>query len=112
MKATIYIYMCTSLSQLLLATHAQLSSQLLTSLIMLHNYVYIVRLHMFIYTYVYIVQKRLSPPITWPCHAHKVDTSPAFRQYHAEDILYTTPIIFNWELGQYRCYGNLSVISH
>ena len=52
---------------------------------------------MFIYTYVYIIQKRPSPPIPLPCHAHKVDTSPAFQQYHAEKIGYTTPIIFNWE---------------
>ena len=51
---------------------------------------------MFIYTYLYIVQKRPSPPIPRPCHGHKVDTSPAFQQYHAEEIGYTTPLIFNW----------------
>ena len=34
---------------------------------------------MFIYTNIYIVQKRPSPPIPRPCHAHKVDTSPAIR---------------------------------
>ena len=44
------------------------------------TFVYIVRIHMFIYTYVYIVQKRPSPPIPRPCHAHKVDTSPAIRR--------------------------------
>ena len=71
--------MCMSPSELLLATHTQLSSQLLAP----NNhatYVYIVRIHMFIYTYVYIVQKRPSQPIPRPCHAHKVDTSPAIRQ--------------------------------
>ena len=49
--------MCMSTSKLLLATHMQLSSQLLAPI---NNaaYVYIVRVHMFIYTYVYIVQKR------------------------------------------------------
>ena len=53
---------------------------------------------MFIYTYVYIIQKRLSPHIPRPCRAHKVDTSPAFKQYQAEEIGHTTPVIFNWEL--------------
>ena len=47
--------MCTSPSQLLLATHTQLSSQLLAP-INNATYVYIVRIHMFIYTYVYIVK--------------------------------------------------------
>ena len=56
---------------------------------------------MFTYTYVYIVQKRPSPPIQRSCRAHKVDTSPAFRQYHAEEIGYTTPIIFNWGVFQH-----------
>ena len=51
---------------------------------------------MFMNTYVYIVKKRPSPPIPRPCHAHKVDTSPAFQQYHAEEIGNITPIIFNW----------------
>ena len=71
--------MCMSPSQLLLATHTQLSSQLLASV---NNaiYVYIVRIHMFIYTYVYIVQKLPSPPIPRPCPTHKVDTSPAIRR--------------------------------
>ena len=41
---------------------------------------------MFIYTYVYIVQKLASAPIPRPCHAHNVDTSPAFHQNHAEEI--------------------------
>ena len=63
------------------------------------TYVYIVRIHMFIYTYVYIVQTRPFPPIPRSCHAHKVDISPAFQQYHAEEIGYTTPIIFNWVVG-------------
>ena len=54
--------------------------------------------YMFIYTYVYIVQKRPSQPIPRPCHTHKLDTSPAFQQYLAEEIGYTTPIIFNWVL--------------
>ena len=71
--------MCMSLSQLLLATHTQLSSQLLASI---NNaiYVYIVRIRIFIYTYVYIVQKRPSPPIPRTCHAQKVDTSMAIRR--------------------------------
>ena len=56
---------------------------------------------MFIYTYVYIVQKRPSPPIPRPCHAHKVDTSPAFQQYHTVEIGYTTPLTFNWEVAAY-----------
>ena len=43
--------MCMSPSQLLLATHTQLSSQLLAP-INNATYVYIVRSHMFIYTYV------------------------------------------------------------
>ena len=51
---------------------------------------------MFIYTYVYIVQKQPSMPIPRPCHAHKVDTSLAIQQYHTEEINYTTTIIFNW----------------
>ena len=59
--------------------HTQLSSQLLAP-INNATYVYIVRIHMYIYTYVYIVQKRPSPPIPRPCHAHKVDTSPAIRR--------------------------------
>ena len=63
----------------------------------IYSYVYVVRLHMFIYTYVYIVQKRLSAPIPRPCHAHKVDTSQAFQQYHAKETSYTMPINFNWE---------------
>ena len=71
--------MCLSPSQLLLATHTQLSSQLLAP-INNATYVYIVRIHMFIYTNVYIVQKRPSPPIPRPCHALKVDTSPAIRR--------------------------------
>ena len=91
MKATV----CMSPSQLLFATHTQLSAQLLAP-INNATYVYIVRIHMFIYTYVYIVQKRPSQPFPRPCHAHKVDTSPAFQQYHAEEIGYTTPIILNW----------------
>ena len=74
--------MCLSPSQLLLATHTQLSSELLVPI---NNA-----------TYVYIVQKRPSPLIPRPCHAHKVDTSPAFQQCYAEEIGYTTPIIFNW----------------
>ena len=50
--------MCMSPSQLSLATHTQLSSQLLAP-INKATYVYIVRIHMFIYTYIYIyiVQK-------------------------------------------------------
>ena len=43
------------------------------------EYVYIVRIHVFVYTYVCIVQKRPSHPIPRPCHAHKADTSPAIR---------------------------------
>ena len=42
-----------------------------------------------------IVQKLPSPPIPRPCHAHKLYASPAFQQYHAEEIGHTTPIIFN-----------------
>ena len=61
---------------------------------------------MFIYTYVYMVQKRPSLPIARPCHAPKVDTSPAFQQYHAEEIGYTTPIIFNWGVLQ-RIKGSI-----
>ena len=89
--------MCMSPSQLLLATRTQLFSQLLAP-INNATYVYIIRILMFIYRYVYIVQKRPSPPIPRLCHAHKVDTSPAFQQYHAEEIGYTTPIIFNCEI--------------
>ena len=53
------------------------------------------------YTYLYIYMCIYSPKTAVPthsaaCHAHKVDTSPAFHQYHAEEIGYTTPIIFNW----------------
>ena len=66
-------------SELLLATHMQLSSQLLAP-INNATYVYIVRIHMFIYSYVYIEQKRPSPPIPRPCHVHKVDTSPGIRR--------------------------------
>ena len=49
-----------------------------------------------------------------PCHAYKVDTPPAFHQYHAEEIGYTTHTIFNWglpgsipyaQLGELRIYG-------
>ena len=47
--------------------------------------------------HVYIVQKWPSPSHSRPCNAYKVDTSPAFQQYHSEEIGYTTPIIFNWE---------------
>ena len=54
------------------------------------------------YTYVHIVQKRASMPIPRPCHAHKVDTSPAFHQYHAEEIGFTTTIIFNWDVTLLR----------
>ena len=68
--------MCISPAQLLLATHTQVSSQLL-ALINNATYVYIICIHMFIYTYVHIVQKRPYLPIPRPCHAHKVDTSPA-----------------------------------
>ena len=89
--------MCISPSQLLLATHKQLSSQLLAP-INNATYVYIAHTPMYIYTYVYVVQKRPSTPIPRSCHAHKVDTSPAFKQYHAEEIGYTTTIIFNWEV--------------
>ena len=73
--------------QLLLATHTQLSSQFLSP-INNATYVYIVRIHKFIYTYVYIVQKRPSPTIPRPCQAHKVDISSAIRlrltKYHTE----------------------------
>ena len=60
---------------------------------------YIVRIHMFIYiyTHIYIVQKRPSHPIPRLCHAYKVDTSPTFQHYHAEKIGYTTPKNFNLE---------------
>ena len=51
---------------------------------------------MFIYTCVYLVQKRPSPPIPRPCQANKVDTSPALQKYHAEEIGYATPLIFHW----------------
>ena len=89
--------MCMSPSQLLLATHTP--SQLLAP-INNATYVYIAHIPMYIYTYVYVyvVQKRPSTPIPRPCHAHKVDTSPAFHQYHAEEIGYTTTVIFNWDV--------------
>ena len=48
---------------------------------------------MFIYTYVYIVQKLPSLPIPRPCH---MDTSLAFQQYQATEFGYATPVIFNW----------------
>ena len=60
-------------------THTQLSSQLLAPVNNV-THVYIVRIHMFIYTYVSIVQKQPSPPIRRHCHAHKGDTSPAIRR--------------------------------
>ena len=71
--------MCMSPSQLLLATHTQLASQLLAP-INNATYVYVVRIHMFIYVYLYIVQTRTFPPISRPCHTHKVDTSRAIRR--------------------------------
>ena len=70
-------------SQLLLATYMQLSSQLLAP-INNATYVYITNIPMYIYTCVYVVQKRPSMQIPWPCHDHKVDTLPAFNQYHAK----------------------------
>ena len=81
--------MCMLPSQLLLATHTQLSSQLLAPI---NNapYVYVVHIHMYIYTYVYVVKN--GHPC--PCHAHEVETSPEFHQYHAEEIRYTKTIIF------------------
>ena len=57
MKATV----CMSPSQLLLATHTQLSSQLLAS-INNATYVYIVRIHMFIYVYHIAVFGQLYGP--------------------------------------------------
>ena len=66
-------------SQLLLATHTQLSSQLFAP-INNFQYVYIAHIPMYIYTYVYVVQKRPSNTIPRPCDSHKVDTSPAFHQ--------------------------------
>ena len=41
---------------------------------------------MFRFTYVYIVQKLASTLIPRHCHAHKVDTSPAFHKYLAEEM--------------------------
>ena len=61
---------------------SQLFSQLLAT-INNATYVYLVHIHMFIYTNVYIVQKRPSPPIPRPCQANKVDTSPAIRRRFA-----------------------------
>ena len=49
----------------------------------------------YIHIYVYVVQKRPSKHIPRPCHAHKVDNSPAFQQYRAEETDYATTIIFN-----------------
>ena len=71
--------MSMSPSQLLLATHTQLSSQLLAP-INNSTYVYIVYIHMFIHTFAYIDKNRPSPPIPRLCHAHKVDTSPEIRR--------------------------------
>ena len=98
--------MCMSPSQLMLATHTQLSSQLLAPI---NNaaYVYIAHIPMYINTYVCVVLKLASKPIPRPCHAHKVDTSPAFYKYHAEEIGYTTTIIFDWEVfSQTLAHGN------
>ena len=76
---------------IIVATHTQLSSQLLAPINNATN-VYIAHIPMYIYTNVYVIQKRLSTPYL----AHKVDTSPAFHQYHAEEIGYTKTIIFYW----------------
>ena len=63
MKATTCMSIM-SPSQLLLATHTQLSSELLASI---NNaaYVYIVRIHMFIYIYICIY----SPKTAVPAHS-------------------------------------------
>ena len=66
---------------------------------------------MFTYTYVYIVQKRPSPLLPRPCRAHKVDTSPSFWQYHAEEIGYTTPIISNWVSGNLKFFHSKSKVA-
>ena len=87
--------MCMLLLQLLLVTHVRLSSQLL-AIINNATYVYIVRIHMFIYTY---ILSKNSPLCPFRGQAHKAYASPAFQQYHAKEIGYTTPIIFNWAVS-------------
>ena len=66
-----------------MATHTQLPSQLLAP-INIATYVYIAHIPMYMYSYVYIVQKWASTLIPPPCHTPEVDTSPAFHRCQAD----------------------------
>ena len=85
--------MCMSPSQLLLAIHTQLSSQLLAP-INNATCVYIAHIPMYIYTYVYGVQKRPSTPIKWTLRRRLAGVSSISRRINR---LYHD---YNFQLGR------------
>ena len=56
---------------------------------------------LYIHNYIWIYSPKTAVPahsatLSRPESAYFAGDSPAFQQYHAEKIGYTTPIVFNW----------------